>query len=417
VFRQSILYLILQLFNIIIGLFVNIYLAQKLKPEVFSVLAIYSIIIALFTTFTYMGYEQVLIRNVLNWQEQNKKFWIKLNITYAIITRLIISIIILPFVVGYAYYMDIINYGHKYFLYFLAFALSGIFFALIDSLGLILKSFNKYVKFFVISKLSNIVIRLLSIVIFINMGFNSFLVALTFLPLIVFVFAFYEVKEFIDYKLLNLRLLLKFKKYKYFIYTNYLNYLKINFDQLLVSLFVKPEILGMFNFCKRIEELGRNTIEGFFDPIIQKSVAFKSKVSDLANYINKIFKIQKIVLSLAIVTLIILYIYVDKLILLLKLSHFQYLNKNLLFVSVFLSLYIVYKIKSDLIYIFEEQVKIFQLDLLTNILNLIFTISFIYFVSQNYIYFYRIINGVVILVMFFHYYNKKFNIYNKMRVI
>jgi len=151
VFRQSILYLILQLFNIIIGLFVNIYLAQKLKPEVFSVLAIYSIIIALFTTFTYMGYEQVLIRNVLNWQEQNKKFWIKLNITYAIITRLIISIIILPFVVGYAYYMDIINYGHKYFLYFLAFALSGIFFALIDSLGLILKSFNKYVKFFVIS--------------------------------------------------------------------------------------------------------------------------------------------------------------------------------------------------------------------------------------------------------------------------
>ena len=49
------------------------------------------------------------------------------------------------------------------------------------------------------------------------------------------------------------------------------------------------EILAVYNLAKKIEEIGQSIVEGFFDPIIQKIIKYKSNIKEAIEYKKKIY--------------------------------------------------------------------------------------------------------------------------------
>ncbi|MDX3775792.1 hypothetical protein QE250_16900, partial [Chromatiaceae bacterium AAb-1] len=105
-FKQSYVFLSLQLLNVSLGFFVTIYLAIKLEVEVFAVFVIYSIITSVITAFSFTGIEAVLIRNALSWQHSDRKKRIKLYMSQAMSLRLFMIIVMLPLLTIYAFYIS-----------------------------------------------------------------------------------------------------------------------------------------------------------------------------------------------------------------------------------------------------------------------------------------------------------------------
>ncbi|MCT7468656.1 MATE family efflux transporter [Aliarcobacter cryaerophilus] len=414
--KQSYLYLGLQIVNIFVGLFVTIYIAQNVDVETFAIFAIYTIVITLFMTFSFLGYETVLIRNVLHWQ--NTKQYKKINnlISYAVVSRIVISFILMIPILIYLYYVSNSKFNHEHFLLFTSFIVAGVFTALTNANGLILKAFNRYILSFTILTLSSLFGRLLAIYIFIKIGFNGFITTLIFVPVVSFLISFLYLKKYFSIKHIKTKYFSKYKKYKYFIFSGYLNYFKVSIDQFLISILLSAEILAVYNLAKKIEEISRSVIEGFFDPMIQRIIGYKNNIDEAIKYKKKIYLIKNIFLLLTILFVIIFNLYVDNIISLAKLEHYPNLNIYLIIASWTPVLYLIYKIQSNIIYLFDDQKTLFKIDLFIGFLTTCIAIIFFMFSIEEYIYLNRIIVGIVLIVFFTYFYKNHFyknSIFNK----
>lgn len=414
--KQSYLYLILQFLNIFVGLFVTLYIAQNVDIQTFAIFAIYIVITTIFMTFSFLGYETMLIRNILHWQNTNQSNKIINYISYAIFSRLITSAILIIPILIYIYYINIFKFNNEHFLLFSSFIIAGIFTSLTNANGLILKAFNRYILSFSIMTLSSLIGRLVAVYIFTIEGFNGFIVTLIMIPIISFVISFLYLKEYFSFKQIRYKYFFKFKKNKYFIFSGYLNYFKSSIDQFLISIMLSVEILAVYNLAKKIEEIGQSIVEGFFDPMLQKIIKYKSNVKEAIEYKKKIYLIKNIFLLVIIMFVIVFDFYVKEIIHLAKLEHYLNLDFYFIFASWMPVLYLIYKIQSNIIYLFDDQKTLFKIDLFIGFMTTSIAIIFFMFSSEEYIYLNRIIVGMVLIVFFTYFYKKHFyknSIFNK----
>ncbi|MBA94292.1 MAG: hypothetical protein CMP21_00805 [Rickettsiales bacterium] len=405
--KQSVLYVFLQFLNILVGVYVTFYIAQNVDTQIFSILAIYTIINGIFMTFSFLGYETVLLRNALYWERIGCKKKIVNYVTYSLVSRLIIGLVLIIPVVGYCYYLACVKFDNNYFFLLSSFSISGIFFSLANSNALILKSFNKYILSFSIMAVSLIIGRLVSVYMFLNYGFFVFIIILVCIPVLIFFVSFRFISKYFSLKYIKFRYFLKFKNNKYFVFSGYLNYFKLSIDQLLVSIFLSVEVLAVYNLAKKIEEIGKSLVEGFFDPMIQKLVTYKDDLNLTKVYKEKLYKIKNIFLVFISICVVVFNVFIDQLISVANLDHFQHLSYYLVFSSWTVILYTIYKVSSNIIYLFDNQKTLYKIDIFVGTLSIFFTILFFMDTTFKYIFLNRIFTGLV-LCIFFHYFYKRF---------
>ncbi|MBH0019499.1 oligosaccharide flippase family protein [Pseudoalteromonas sp. SWXJ133] len=407
--KQSYFYLILQLFNVFVGLFVALFIARNVDMETFAVFSIYSIVLALFTTFTFLGYENVLIRNVLHWKKHGQINKIKNLVSNAIVSRIVTSLLLQIPIFIYLFYLSATKFNNEYFMLLCSFNLAGIFSALSNANGLILKAFNRFVLSFSIITISSLLGRLIAIVVFLHFGFDGFILTLIIVPFLTFIISVYFIKEFFSFKHISYKYFWKFKRYKYFIFSGYLNYFKVSIDQLLVSIFLSAEILAVYNLAKKVEDIGRTVISSFFEASLQKLIFYKSDRTKSVQYKNKIYLIKYIFLAFIIFFVLIFDYFVGDIIKVLGLEHYKYLDSYLIIASWTPVLYLNYKIESHIISLFEEQKKIFAMDILISLFSVIVALLCLFYFPLEFIYLNRIIIATALIVYFAFYYKKRFN--------
>lgn len=404
--RESYVYLFLQITNIFVGLFQTLYIARNVDDYTYSIFVIYTLIITIFVTFTYLGYETVLIRNVLYWKEIKQDKKIINHISYAFFSRIVASSIIAIPVLLYIYYINKKSFNNENFFVFSSFIIAGFFASLANSNSLILKAFNRYALSFSIMLLSSISSRLIAIYIFSIFGFNAFIFILTIAPVVPFVISFLYLRRFISLKQIKFRYLFKFKRYRYFIFSGHLNYFKNSIDQFLISLMLSADILAVYSLGKKIEEVGRSIIEGMFDPIIQKIVKYKN-INYLKNFIEyekKLRLLRGFFLIITIVFVIIFDYFVKDVIQIAKLEHYSKLEYYLIFSSWVPVIYLAHKIESDIIYLFERSKILFYTDLAIGFVATSLAGIFFSFSKMEYLYLNRVILGILQWSFFRYYY-------------
>lgn len=406
--KQSYIYLILQLLNIGISLFVTIYIAKNVDMQTFAIFAIYTIIVTLFMTFSFLGYESILIRNVLHWKKIGKINKIKNYISYALISRAVVSVLLTIPILLYIYYISINKFNDEHLLLFSSFIIAGFFSSLSNANGLILKAFNKYILSFTITTLSLIIGRLIAIYIFTIYGFYGFMLTLIIIPIFTFLLSFLFVKSYFSFSHIRYKYFFKFKRNKYFILSGYLNYFKVSIDQILVSIFLSVEILAVYNLAKKVEEIGRSIIEGFFDPIIQKLVSFKNDINNAVKYKKKIYLIKNIFLLITITFVIIFNLYINDVIVVTELEHYKNLSYYLIFASWVPVLYILFKVQSNIIYLFDHQKTLFKIDIFIGILTSLVMVLFFIIDMENIIYLNRVVINIIVGIFFIYFYKNHF---------
>jgi len=406
--KQSYIYLILQLLNIGISLFVTIYIAKNVDMQTFAIFAIYTIIVTLFMTFSFLGYESILIRNVLHWKKIGKINKIKNYISYALISRAVVSVLLTIPILLYIYYISINKFNDEHLLLFSSFIIAGFFSSLSNANALILKAFNKYILSFTITTLSLIIGRLIAIYIFTIYGFYGFMLTLIIIPIFTFLLSFLFVKSYFSFSHIRYKYFFKFKRNKYFILSGYLNYFKVSIDQILVSIFLSVEILAVYNLAKKVEEIGRSIIEGFFDPIIQKLVSFKNDINNAVKYKKKIYLIKNIFLLITITFVIIFNLYINDVIVVTELEHYKNLSYYLIFASWVPVLYILFKVQSNIIYLFDHQKTLFKIDIFIGILTSLVMVLFFIIIMENIIYLNRVVINIIVGIFFIYFYKNHF---------
>jgi len=406
--KQSYIYLILQLLNIGISLFVTIYIAKNVDMQTFAIFAIYTIIVTLFMTFSFLGYESILIRNVLHWKKIGKINKIKNYISYALISRAVVSVLLTIPILLYIYYISINKFNDEHLLLFSSFIIAGFFSSLSNANALILKAFNKYILSFTITTLSLIIGRLIAIYIFTIYGFYGFMLTLIIIPIFTFLLSFLFVKSYFSFSHIRYKYFFKFKRNKYFILSGYLNYFKVSIDQILVSIFLSVEILAVYNLAKKVEEIGRSIIEGFFDPIIQKLVSFKNDINNAVKYKKKIYLIKNIFLLITITFVIIFNLYINDVIVVTELEHYKNLSYYLIFASWVPVLYILFKVQSNIIYLFDHQKTLFKIDIFIGILTSLVMVLFFIIDMENIIYLNRVVINIIVGIFFIYFYKNHF---------
>ena len=101
--------------------------------------------------------------------------------------------------------------------------------------------------------------------------------------------------------------------------------------------------------------------------------------------------------------------FVKDIIKVLGLDHYEYLDTYLIIASWTPVLYLNYKIESHIITLFEEQKKIFSIDIFISLFSVVTALFCLFYFPIELIYLNRIIIAAVLIVYFAFYYKKKFN--------
>lgn len=411
--KQSYYYLMLQLANIIIGLFVTFYIARNVAPETFSLYAISMIVSTIFVTFSFLGFESVLLRNLLYWKELGKNKKIVNYVSYSIFSRLFASGVLFFPVSIYLLYLSATKYNGEHWLLFSFYMVSGSFSALNNANGLIFKALNKYITSFTVTTLSSVCGRLVAAFFFAKYGFEAFIGVIVLIPIVSFFISVLFLKDYIDIKQIRFKYFFKFRKLKYFIFSGYSNYFKTSVDQVLVSIFLSSEILAVYNLARRVEEIGRSFVAGFFEPITQRLIKYKGKIEHLESQANKVFKIRNYSIIVICILTIIFSLSSDIVIALLGLENYEYLNVYIIIAAWSSFLYILYKVESHIICLFDEPKVILSIDVLVSLLSVTISVLVFYFTSEEFVYLNRLILGVVLLAIYALYFKYKFKYFVK----
>ena len=403
--KQSILFIFIQLLNLVVGLFTTLYVAVNVEPEVYSLLVIYLIIAGLYMTFTAVGYETILIRNALNWQN-NKLIKLKNFITYAIITRIVLSFLLTIPVILYLFYISENKFNSSKLEILMLFIVSGCFTSLNNSIGLILKSFNRYISSFCVIVLGSLITKLVAFAAFNSIGFISFILVMVFSPMIIFILSYRLISNYIDYSMFRGKYFWKFKRYMPFGLLGYAKYLVGQSDRFIVSLLLTPEILASYSLAKQVQEVGKAFIEGFFDPLCQKVIAYKNQRDKLFSHINKVKKISYIMIFIGFIVFSLIILYIENVVTAYGFDKYQYLDTFIVFSAFSSLLYLCYKVEGTLVSLFESPNQLLKIDLFTWALSMgaLYTVHTLD--ADFWLFSSRVLVEFILLIVFFVVWNK-----------
>lgn len=291
-FRQSIWIIITQVLNVSVGTFLTFYVAANVSPAKYGVFALYQIVTTFMAAFSFMGHETHLIRNALAWKSGRRLTKIRINVTKALIARLVMWFLLLFPVYIYIFFVSKENYSDEFLVLIYLFPLAGLFTSVTQCSSLILRSLNKYLEAVLITVLGLLVVKTVSVVVFLHYGFAAHMYVLIFGGGVISVVAFFRIRKFFKISLFKFRNLYKVRRRVSFIATAHVQYLTNYADRMLVAIFAPPDILGSYNIAKQIQEIGKLLLEGFFDPITQRLVAFRRDANELQKQLTSIVKVQ-----------------------------------------------------------------------------------------------------------------------------
>lgn len=397
--KQSLIFVALQVVNLLLGLFITLYVATNLQPDIYAVFVLYTIVNGVYVTFTAFGYETVLLRNALKWQER-RSLKITNYMTYALVSRVLSSAVLAIPVFAYLMYISYRNYSGEYLGIFSLFIMSGFFSAINNSLSLFLKSFNRYISSFVTTIIGALIVKILAIYSFINFGFNAYLSTMIVSPIIIFfILLKLTSTHFLSFKF-KLKYLKKTRKIIDFGVLGYAKYLVGQSDRLIVSLILTPEILASYSLARQVQDIGKSLIEGFFDPLCQAVVKYKGNKNKLETLLNKIRKIHVFMMIISILVVGIFMSHMQVLLIDLGLGEYKYLEQFIFSAMISSVIYLFYKVQVNVVSIYEAPKKLLTIDLVSWIISL--SVMSIMIVNDSYssIYIGRVVAEMFLFVSF-----------------
>jgi len=250
-----------------------------------------------------------------------------------------------------------------------------------------LRAFNNYLAAAFITYSINVFGKIIALILFFYFGFFAYVSFIIVLPLLITVLVLYKLKDYISFdQVIGVNFFMdSMKSNKAFSLSSYISFVFNNLDQMIVSIFMKNDIIGSFTLAKNFFNIGKVFVENIFDPMIQNLVKYKENIKLLQKKIIRINKIKNILFILAIIIFFVFVGYLQNLIVLFNLENYKYLNIFLLIVYLSQIAHVLMKVKYNYIALFFPPKYYFILTLLYSILNiipmiiiLIFQVKFIF---------------------------------------
>ena len=222
--------------------------------------------------------------------------------------------------------------------------------------------------------------------------------ALIFTPICSFVISIFYIQEYFSLEFNYFRIN-NFKSNKYFTLSGYLGYIKNSIDLILVSIFLTPEILSVYNLAKKIEDIGRTIINGFFDPLTQRLINFKDDTHKLKSLIKNIMKLRKLISLLLLLFTIAFNFFIDSFINYLGLEKYYGLNSFLMISSWTVLIHLLQKIESNVLGLFDHQKHLFHKDLIVVVFSVLSAYTFFHYANFHFIYMNRVVSGVFTIII------------------
>jgi len=377
--KQSIGLVILQIVGVSLGLVSVFWIAGSLPPKIYAIVGIYNVISTFIVVFSNTGFETYAIRNVLAWQQTGENDKVKLIVTQAIAYRTILASFILLPIIGYAAYISAYKFDDQYFGLFILMGLLSIAKAINDATVLLLKAFNKYFAAALVTYSVNVFGKILALILFFKYGFNVYIITIIILPIIVTVPVLYMMRKWINIKgvFYKKNIIEGFRQSKVFALSAYISYVYNFLDQLIISVFMSPEVLGSYTVAKNLLNIGKTFIENIFDPMMQNLVRFKNNIATLHLKLKKIIKVRNILLILSIMFLPFVILFVNEGLSLIRLGHYTYLNYFVIFIYLSQVVHIGLKVKSNYISLMFPSNFYLKLAIINAMFSLLFFILLI----------------------------------------
>lgn len=389
--RQGLGLVALQIVSIILGFVTVFYVASGIEPEVYSLVGIYAVISTFLVSLSLLGIESAAIRNILYWENTGRIARIKRYISTAILSRLIMYLLLLPLVFGYSYYMSESKFDGQHFDLFLLFAFVSFFSVINMSIRLSLVAFNKYLLAALPDFFVNIFGRLIALYVFTVYGFQSFILVLVSLPFLTSLFLVFLIKNWVSpqYLLSIKSLKIIAKRNKSLAGANVVQFGFNSADQLLISLFVAPEIFATFSLAKQVEQIGKKFIENVFDPLVQRLVKYKANAEQLYQAKNKVKKIHFWCCAGALSSGLLAIYLVDYGVSFLEIDKYPFINYYFYFAIISSILYLINKFDYDIIALFSPIKQVFKMEIFRTVTFICVFLIFLNFIDQQYLYLYR----------------------------
>lgn len=400
--KTSLILLLIQFLNILTGFFSIYFVASNISPELYSIIGLNAIICAFVTTFSFIGYENVLSRNILYWQRIGCKNKIKYIISNTLYSKVILSFLIMGVMTIYVKLYSDYKLDSNYLIELSICTLGSLFYSLNTSFTLIQRGFNRFISAAICSLITGTLLKALALVIFNYYGFIYFIYVTAFSPIIITIYFYISLRDHIKYKYFNLKIKTIFIKNKNFIASNYLNFTKNFLDQIIISIFLSPDIFSTYTLMKRLEDILRLIIENIFDPLSQKLVFFKN-TPELKIKKQKIQKICNILILTSIILTIISIPYIPNFIEISHLKKYPFLEFSIIIVIVSQIFYLISKPNINLIALFLPSKVLLKFSFYPIIINLAFSFVIILTMPNEYLFINRIVVYLASLIMAIHY--------------
>ena len=257
-FKKSFTIVIIQIIGALLG-FLTLYLvASDMEPEVYSLVGVYNVVNSIMLTFSDLGIETTMMREALYWIENGEGQKVKEYTTEALISRFIGFAFLLPFIIGYLYYINKTKYHNAYGWLMVIFIIGSIITSLNDAMSLVVRSQGGYVFSQAAKTVNNYMFKFCGIILYFLKGANWYLVFCSFssIPLL-FIFFLKLRKKLIFSKIKINKIFKKIYAARYLWLKTNLDFFKTNVDGILVSALFPSSIMGSYTIFRSLDGMLR----------------------------------------------------------------------------------------------------------------------------------------------------------------
>ena len=391
----------MQITSIVITTFTIFFIAAKIPASSYAVVGINTVITSFILVFSSTGIETVGLRNFLFWKSINKNKQIKIITTQAFFLRFLASIVVGILIIPYILYISANKFDHNNLHFFVIFIFSGIFMALNDCFGLLLRGHNKFIQSAFSLYIVSVIGKSFALILFLKYGLDMYLYAISVIPIFAFIYLIILSRNDIDFKYLGSIKLIKTTliSSKHFALSSYITFLINNFDQFIVSIFMPVDFIGVFGLIKQVKAMATTFIGNFFDPMLQKTVIYKGKFDNMVPFMHKLIKWRNYSIIGACVVLISFYFYGDFILNKFGLIKYPFIFEGILFLGISLIILLFFKIPYYLIATFIQPKDYLVYNTIVSFASIISFFIFILFINNQYIFAYFILSNLIILII------------------
>ena len=357
--KQSFWLVLFQAINLVITFFTTFYIAGHLPSELYAVISITTVVSSILASFSFTGIENYVARNYLYWKESNKMKYARIMTTNAIFYRYLFSLVLLIPIFIYVYYISVSKFNGEYLVFFIYYSVLCTLSVVVDVMNIILRSQNRFVAAGLYTLVGSFIQRVLTLIVFILCGFDVFLFCYGISTVLIFMLQYKEVRKNFSIKFIIpvpcfFRLL---KSHRHLLYSSYVSFFSSSFDNFVVSLLLRPELIGSYNIIKRIYSIARSTVDYLVDPTFNLLIKYKANIKQQRKQFKEVNKVYNVIIATLLVGFVVFYLGNDWIINLLGITHYPYIREYSLFAYLAVILYVVMKLRYDISRTLDTEVR------------------------------------------------------------